>query len=466
MAEARDCVLLVNVPTYYSKDPFRDYFEIPLNLAYLVGSLKRNGIKVEVLDLYMESIKKFGVERNNAFMKGLVDSSSSSIDPEFIAFIREKLEMKLKASRYALIGVNADEYLLAFNILRHVKRINPKLRTVIGGHTATRFFGTFMDKKQVDFVIMGEGEDSIVELAKSVMGAKGAKDLVDISGLVYRDGHGVAANPCAPVNVNKTPEPGRDSFDIDFYLGMNGNQMGILSSRGCIGNCAFCGRFFVYPPRVRNPEAVIKEIKDFKSKHNIERIMFWDNTMNMSMPNLRRLCELMISERIGVKWNCLLRAKNMDKGTLALMKSAGCEWVDFGIETGSKRMMDFLRKTIDLEEAEQIIKDCKQVGLKVRISVIYGAPSETVNEFVDTLKFVLRTMPDYVSYNRFFYARGSKMYEGVEDFSKFYDEQAFSIAGVLDAEDAKGMLAKRLMIRLVGLYMALTKAAGFKIRSS
>jgi radical SAM superfamily enzyme YgiQ (UPF0313 family) len=176
----------------------------------------------------------------------------------------------------------------------------------------------------------------------------------------------------------------------------------IMSSRGCPYNCVFCSSFAINRRRLRtySAEYVISEVEHLIKKYKIGALFFQDDDFYVDKERAKKICELMIERGINEKlvWSIQMRANWLNPSeieNLNLLKKAGCIQVEFGFESGSPRILDFLKKnTTTVDQNHQAIKLCKQAGLRVFGNFMIGTVGETREDLEMTKKFILQHNKD------------------------------------------------------------------------
>lgn len=397
---------------------------IPLNLMYIASNLKRNKIPVKILDLNLLAIKRFGIKKYSSLVKPLIKKEASAIldfihDPKpLVDFIVSELEEEINQEDYTLIGVNGDYPIFAHFILQKVRKIKPEIKTIVGGHTATFYYESFITSPNVDYVFVGEAEDSFIKLAQSLC----KKDLIFINNLIFKKNNSIIKTEIQKCN----PKLEKIFYDFDFvkdYYDIFGS-IDIIISKGCDNKCLFCNRNFNTCIKYMDREDIFDSIKFLNKEMGIKKIYFLDNYLNTPQGHLKALCEYIIKNNLDFKWGCFARLKNLDAETIHLMKKAGCYMVSFGIESGSEKILKFLNKNISLKEAETIIKACKKEGIKTRGSFIYNIPGETYKDIYLSLKLLFKLRLHYFRFGNLIYAPGASLYENpCEDYFIRYEDR-------------------------------------------
>jgi len=348
-----------------------------LGILYLAGYLEQNGIQVEVVD-------------------ALWDNLSSQKMEEIIANLNPDL---VGVSCY--IGSRFED----FKVIKLVKKINPKIVTVMGGPQATATAeDTLTHVPELDFIVLGEGEITLLELGRTI--EKRADNYESIKGIAYIKNKIFIQNPHREFiqNLDSLPLPARHlhpkyksldqtrMFYVDNPVGIYNEKFStvqVMASRGCPYNCWFCSttQFWRHSTRFRSVGNVMKELESLKQLYNVRAINFADDTFNINPKYLFSLCDAMIEKKLGFKWQCNFRAnETATKELLIRMKEAGCTGIRMGVESGSSRILRQV-KGITKEQVRKIVSWCKEIGLGRRLNFIINFPGETIKEAKQTVGF-------------------------------------------------------------------------------
>ena len=237
--------------------------------------------------------------------------------------------------------------------------------------------------KHADTVITGEGEITLKELiANPRKGIISGKPTIDLDSI---------------------PIPAFDLLNMEFYLTvLKRVEMSfmsftshdkkiacLLTSRGCPYNCLFCHNSYrTLPYRCNSPKRVLKEIKYFLDKYNVDGFFFVEDNLFCNHSRLRKICELIKKEKLDIVWGANSRVDNINSKILKMAKSAGCKQVTFGWESGSQRILDILNKRTTIEQNIKSVKLCNIVGIKASGTVMIGNPTETEEDIKLTQRFL------------------------------------------------------------------------------
>lgn len=345
---------------------------IPLGLGYLVAYLESNQFEVDVIDYQAEKISD----------KQLIDRLES------------------KQSRIVGITTSTLTYKPARDIVKKVKKEISNCITIFGGpHVTVLDRETLKETPEVDIIVRGEGERTLLEIANTVSNERRNK-IADVIGITFRDNREITRNIDRSFikNLDELPHPAFDHFNLDKYT-INGKRyLPIITSRGCPFQCTFClaskmcGTGF----RTRSPEKVIDELEWLKNEHKADIFAFYDDTFTFNMNRAYEICEGIKKRGLDLPWDCRTRVDRINPEILLKMREANCQLIHFGIESGSQKMLNIMKKGTTVEQNAKGIKMAQEVGIAVAISVVVGYPGETVELLKETFEFIRKTEPDYV----------------------------------------------------------------------
>ncbi|MBE3092788.1 MAG: B12-binding domain-containing radical SAM protein [Chloroflexi bacterium] len=235
------------------------------------------------------------------------------------------------------------------------------------------------------------------------------------------------------MDLDEIPMPAYDLLNMEFYLSTpmaklitclpENLRMGcLLTSRGCPYHCTFCHNSFKnIPYRFNSAKRVVDEIEFLIDKYKIEALFFIEDNFFVNKERVKDVCNLMIERNIKIKWGGNARVDNLDEETLILAKKAGCIQVTFGWESGSQKMLDIYNKKTTVQQNEDSIKICNNVGLMANGTVMVGGPGETIEDMQMTLDFIVNNhITGAVGVCATTPFPGTKMWEDLEKEGKIY----------------------------------------------
>ncbi len=343
----------------------------PLGLLQLAACLRNAGHEVAYLDYsFCSSIDQLDSQARSADLIGVAISSAA------------------KLGRSALVT-------------DHLRTVNPGAVFLAGGAYPSIFPEKTMDLINFDLVLTGEAESSIVELADSL---EAGRDTSGIQNLVFRDGSGgIRVNPRRPVpqDLDSLPHPARDLVDYDAYLSNGMSEFGAVTSRGCPYNCMYCkpstDRIFGGGIRFRSASGIVAELKGLAVLRNTDMlpVFFKDDSLTLHPTGwFEEFRDLLKAEGLKLKWHCASRVDSITARKAEVMAESGCHCVSFGVESGSRRILDFYRKTTTTEQAEAAFRFCHSAGIEATAMVMIGCPMEKEEDLAATFSLLRRLKPD------------------------------------------------------------------------
>jgi radical SAM superfamily enzyme YgiQ (UPF0313 family) len=285
----------------------------------------------------------------------------------------------------------------SLKLAKLVKEINPSCFVVFGGpHATHRFREILALYDAVDAVVLGEGEQTFLELASLAVGGR-MDALGSVRGLALRRAG----------DVVKTPprEPWSDLDGLPFPSCCLGDAVGvdlhrqlefIITSRGCPASCRFCAspRFWGTAVRFRSPRSIIDEIRSIKDRYGLIYFSIRDDTFTADRERVLEFCRLVHEEKLYILWNCQSRVNAVDEEVLFAMKRAGCECVQFGVESGSVRVLRVLGKGITLEQVRKAAALTRRAGINLSLYLMTGVPGETDADVQETISLLDSVRPN------------------------------------------------------------------------
>jgi radical SAM superfamily enzyme YgiQ (UPF0313 family) len=303
-----------------------------------------------------------------------------------------------------------------------VKREAPSCIVVLGGpHAGHRYREILHRYPAVDLVVIGEGEDTLQDVANAVAAGERplAERLKDIPGIAFRDGARVVrTDERVPIRDLDLLPPAHLATDKAIGVDLHQQMEFIITSRGCPAACTFCASPRSWGKQLRFYSAgyIVDEIRGLRDRLGLIYFSIRDDTFTADRRRVMELCRRLMDERLYIMWNCQSRVNTVDEEMLAMMKRAGCECVQFGIETGSDRLLKALNKSVTHEQMIAAASAVRRVGINLSIYLISGIPGETSDDLRDTEKLVTRLQPHDGQVSPLAYYPGTELFlAGVRD---------------------------------------------------
>jgi anaerobic magnesium-protoporphyrin IX monomethyl ester cyclase len=348
-------VLLLSTPHPLEESPLP-----PLSLSYLAGVLAQEGIEVKILDFLV-----------------------TRYDPG-------KLRRELEEYRPQLVGATCVtlNYPIARRMLKVCKTFGPHIFTVIGGpHVTFALEETLLSSPCIDAIVIGEGERTLVELARAVAEDRHTHH---VPGIAFADGGRVVKTSARGLieDLDQLPLPARELLPMARYRAL-GTPCTVITSRGCPYSCIFCSGHRMFGPRVRfrSPGLVVDEIEKLQRDFGLAKINIVDDTFTLNHNHTRAVCEEMLRRNLKLKWSVFARVDRISDDLAQLMNRAGCEWVLFGVESADEAILKTIRKGISPEEVRRGVRIAAEAGINVFNSFILGLPGESRETVCKSLAF-------------------------------------------------------------------------------
>lgn len=348
-------VLLINADAIHVEQKAA----VPLGLLSIAAYLDSHGHTVEIYDRVVES--------------GSLCKRLQHFKPDIAGI--------------SAIGI--ESFQDAVKVSKALKKRN--IPVVWGGHMPSLIPDVVLQTPSVDFVVMGEGEITMLALLDAVAGKC---PFSEVNGLAYRENGVFKANsPRDYADLTQLPVIDWHYVNPKKYFIRNvssSKTLHVYSSKGCPGKCTYC-----YSPnysactwRARPAEYFLSEIKYLVDTYGIDGVFFADDLLSPNRNRLQSLCSDIKQSGIDFVWGCDLRVDSWARQDLQMMYDAGCRWIFFGIESGSPQRQTAIRKMTNLQKAKETIDICREIGIVTTTSFIIGFPGETEAELRETATYL------------------------------------------------------------------------------
>jgi radical SAM superfamily enzyme YgiQ (UPF0313 family) len=301
------------------------------------------------------------------------------------------------------ISISAiNQVVPAFSLAHQLKSSFPESHIVIGGSWCTQIHKKLGPKLHlfpyIDSMVIFEGEEPLVQLCQAI---KDKTTFKTIPNLFYKEnGKVIKSNEECFIDLNSLKEPDFDGLPLNKYD--DPLSIPLQSSRGCYwGKCIFCS----YPTfenkyKMRDANKIIEDIRILKDKYNVKTIVFTDSVV--SPKYAKDLSDSLISSNQTINWIIFARFETeFNFELLKLMAKSGCVQICWGLESGNKRILNTINKNLKIEETKKILRNASELGIKNRVLIMYGHPTETFNEAIETVDYLKDNFQyiDSLSYN-------------------------------------------------------------------
>lgn len=402
-------VLLID-PPWYSLQGISTA-PVPLGLGYLASYLKENGHKCLIFS------GEVGITKKIKHQKVVIENEDDETDslkknPAWEKVLR-KLAFLLKDYNPDLIGISMPtaKYGIAKELIKFIKYKNKNIKIVLGGPHPTILPEETLKINGVDFVIHGEGEETLLELVEAI---ERNKSLSKIKGLWYKKNNKIIANQFRPYIQNLDDLPFPDWDLLYEHHKMPPSFFGqIIGSRGCPYQCIFCAskRIWGLGVRYRSINNIISEIKEKKEKYHVNSFNFNDDSFTLRKDKIFEFCDRLIIEKINIEWKCDTRVNLVDYELLKKMKDAGCIQINMGIECGNEKMLKYIKKGITIPQVIKAFEIANRLGIQTMAYFMIGFPEETRKDIEDSISLMKKIKPSHPCWSIATPYPGTELYE-------------------------------------------------------
>lgn len=346
----------------------------PLGLGYLAATLKSIGLSVWIHDNTL------------------------------LSYTDDQIANLIKEQKPKIVGIYAATPMIdrAMEISRLTRSVNQDALIVLGGpHPTYTVEETLLF---ADVVVMGEGEKTFPEIVTKFI--NGSRDFSNIKGCAFVNSNKelIINHPRdAIVDLDSLPFPSLDMMPVELYfkkgrafgcIQRNSRSLPIMASRGCPSNCIFCQRFMGKKFRIRSAENIVDELSYWKNKFGVNEFNFLDDNFTLHKNRVIEVCDLIHKRNLNISFRFPngVREDFLDEDILSALKSVGCYHLDFGIESGSQKVLDIMKKGKKVEGIANKVYLCHKKGFKLTATFLFGTPGETLDDMEETIRFAT-TLP-------------------------------------------------------------------------
>lgn len=373
----------------------------PLGLASMAAYLEMQGISVDIIDCYAHP----------NYMRHVLDY--------------------LKTERPAFIGLSCttSSFLDGTSIARLAKDVLPGIQTIFGGPHVSALREKVLEKfLEVDFAIVGEGEQTLGELitaqgnkSDTIMGVVSRTQNGDIHFSGYRDHQ---------IDLDTLPFPAYEKlrgfpevYQLPIFNYPRTPNTSCISSRGCPYACSYCDRsVFRRSFRYNSAEYLYEHVLYLKERFGIRHINFYDDQFTFNRARVEKFCNLMITNAPCLTFNCAARAEHIDPNLLRLMQAAGCWMISLGIESGDEELLTQHRQNANLNMMAEKIRMIKKANIRVKGLLMMGLPGESEQSIKRSMKYVFSLPIDDINLAKFTPFPGSPLYQKIHDLGTFNED--------------------------------------------
>lgn len=367
----------------------------PLGIMYLASYLreKEKGVKLKIIDTRVEKVD--------------IGKAVSEFCPDVVGI--------------SAITVESPKM---HQIAEEVKKVSEKIPVIVGGPHPTSYPEEVMEDKNIDYLVIREGEKTFVNLLRTL--AEGKKP-DGVKGIYFRENGSIkfTGEPEFIENLDELPFPAWDLVKPELYfnsyrftpIGFRTRYVSIITSRACPYQCIYCHNIFGKKFRMRSPENVIEEIEELKRRFEVNEVEIVDDIFNLYEDRVISIFEGIIRRNINLKFSFPngLRSDRLSDETLEIMRKGGTIYISFAIESGSPRIQKLIKKNLNLEKARRAIEKSVKLGIFSNGFFMLGFPGETEEDMKMTVDFAISSPLHSAMFFVVIPHRGTELYSMAKD---------------------------------------------------
>lgn len=374
------------------------FFVVPPSIARLDSYAYDAADKADVPRIWVGILYVASALRQNlGITPVIIDAPASGMGLEEI----ERL-ISVEKPDIVAFSVLTFNLVATLRVAEAVKKVSPRTIVCFGGWHPTLYPKETLGLGLVDYVVIGEGEETFSALAGVLQHNRQPEEHVlrNVTGIGFRDADGNAVITAPRLPVTKLDDisfPAYDLLDLKRYsniLADSADNIAILTTRGCPHSCTFCDiRKSRY--RYRSPEKVMEEIRYWHDK-GICEFYIQDDNFTINRKRAVELCRLIIDSGLKVRYKISSRVDHLDDELVGYLKRSGCHRINFGVESGSQKVLDYLQKGIKVEQIPHAFRLAKKHGISTFAYIMIGTPIETAEDYEHTARLIRRIKPDHL----------------------------------------------------------------------
>lgn len=361
----------------------------PLGLLYVSAWIEKNGFPNRVLD--------------STFMR--VEDWKETV-------------LKVKPGVLALY-VNLMTKVSLIRLIKWVRANLPKTKIVLGGPDITYNIRPYL-QTGCDFVIIGEGEQSMLELLQAL---HHKTSLLEVNGIAFldKDGDLIRTEARSKIrDLDQLPMPAREKIDLEKYLHIwrqhhGGSSISISTQRGCPYTCKWCSTaVYGQSYRRRSPQHVLGELQFLIENYRPAHFWFVDDVFTVSHKWLHEFAGVLASAHLKISFECITRADRLNEEILDLLKQMGCFRVWIGAESGSQKIIDRMDRRVKVTKVKSMIRAARARSIQAGTFIMLGYPGETEADIYDTVQYLKDARPDHFTITVAYPIKGTSLFQEVE----------------------------------------------------
>ena len=401
----------------------------PLGLASIAAYLDTRGFDTAIIDCFAAPVAS---------------------DQMILAYIKKHQPVMVGFS------CTTSSFFDGIRLVKLIKQEFPQVKVVFGGVHVSAIREKAFDYGDIDFVLVGEGEQGLYELLTTPV-----SEYQTIEGLIWRGGREVVFNGFRKtmIELDSLPLPAYEklagypeAYQLPLFNYPKAPNTSCISSRGCPYACSYCDRsVFRRSFRYNSADYLYRHLVYLRERFDIRHINFYDDQFTFNRDRVVVFCHRLIAEPLGMTFNCVVRGEHIDFDLLVLMKQAGCWMISLGIETGDEELLAQHRQNPDLSMLADKIRLIKTADIRVKGLLMMGLPGENERSIQKSMEYVFSLPIDDFNLAKFTPFPGSPIYQKIHEVGVFDEDWS-----KMDCMDfifiPNGMTKERLDLLFIEFY--------------
>ena len=348
---------------------------------------------------YLEKFTKYSVE--------IIDCQVEKINYDSLA-------SRVALARPDVVGLTVMTLTLidVIKTVKLIKEVDKRIKVILGGPHVHLFPEETINLQNIDYLVLGEGEETFKELLERLDNKPALKK---VPGLVFKDNGEVVNTGTHPFikNLDEIPFPARHLVPYKKYNSLlsKGNIVTtVFTSRGCPFKCSFCdrphlGKIF----RARSANNVVDELEEC-TKMGINEFLIYDDTFTVDKKRVLDICNEILRRNLKIGFDIRTRVDTIDEEIIKHLKKSGCQGIHYGVEAATEKVLKILDKGISINQVKEAFDLTRKYSIPILAYFMIGNPSETREDIYATFKLTKELSPDYVHMTILTPFPGTKIY--------------------------------------------------------
>ncbi|MFT4752809.1 MAG: anaerobic magnesium-protoporphyrin IX monomethyl ester cyclase [Salibacteraceae bacterium] len=351
-------------------------------------------------------------------------------DSTFFTYAKQQEELLKMQPKVVAIYANLMTKVNNIRLMNWIKK-QPELahtKVAMGGPDVSYNYENYL-KEGADFVVIGEGEQTLNELTQALINKT---DILAVNGIVFQENNQFikTAARMKVKDMDSFPMPDRSAINLQLYLDAwkdfhGTNTLSISTQRGCPYTCKWCSTaVYGQSYRRRSPKLVADEIEMLRKTYHPDSLWFVDDVFTVNHRWLRELHAEFVARKIVIPFEIITRAERLNEEILGLLKEMGCSKIWIGAESGSQRIINEMDRRVDIHLVRDMILKTKEFGIQTGTFIMVGYPTETKEDIHTTVQYLKDANPDNFTITVAYPIKGTGLYEQIKN--KMIDPPAWN----------------------------------------